>query len=181
MDPGGPFRGPIQPPSSATQLVAWAILGTSGRRLRFVVRRLWSSFSASISSGASSIVAGSSGFVRESYLSRSMRVATAARIVAHAMIAFSAWSCASSTLHCPCFQCQTVLRGLAERWQQLDREVDALDEQFENLAKKNAPDLLALRRGLRRCCVHAPHRRRRQSSASHARGLLRGALRRIAD
>jgi transposase len=40
---------------------------------------------------------------------------------------------------------QTVLRGLAKRWQQLDREVEALDEQLEELAKKTAPDLLALR------------------------------------
>jgi transposase len=38
-----------------------------------------------------------------------------------------------------------VLRGLAKRWQQLDREVEALDEQLEELAKKTAPDLLALR------------------------------------
>ena len=40
---------------------------------------------------------------------------------------------------------QTVLRGLASRWLQLDREVDVLDEQLQALAKKTAPDLLALR------------------------------------
>ena len=40
---------------------------------------------------------------------------------------------------------QFVLRGLAKRWRQLDREVDALDEHLERLAKHTAPDLLALR------------------------------------
>lgn len=40
---------------------------------------------------------------------------------------------------------QFVLRGLAKRWQQLDREVDVLDGQLERLAKKVAPALLALR------------------------------------
>ena len=40
---------------------------------------------------------------------------------------------------------QSVLRGLAKRWQQLDREVHELDEQLEKLAKTTAPDLLALR------------------------------------
>ncbi|MBX3210175.1 MAG: IS110 family transposase [Labilithrix sp.] len=40
---------------------------------------------------------------------------------------------------------QTVLRGLAKRWQQLDREVEALDKQLQGLAKKTAPDLLALK------------------------------------
>ena len=40
---------------------------------------------------------------------------------------------------------QSVLRRLAKRWQHLDREVDVLDEQLEKLAKKTAPDLLALR------------------------------------
>jgi transposase len=40
---------------------------------------------------------------------------------------------------------ESVLRGLAKRWQQLDREVDVLDKQLEKLAKETAPDLLALR------------------------------------
>jgi transposase len=40
---------------------------------------------------------------------------------------------------------QFVLRGLATRWRQLDREVDVLDDQLERLAKNTAPDLLALR------------------------------------
>jgi len=40
---------------------------------------------------------------------------------------------------------QFVLHGLAKRWQQLDREVDALEVQLQRLAKKTAPDLLALR------------------------------------
>jgi transposase len=40
---------------------------------------------------------------------------------------------------------QSVLRGLAKRWQCLDREVDLLDEQLESLAKKTAPNLLGLR------------------------------------
>ena len=40
---------------------------------------------------------------------------------------------------------QSVLRGLAQRWRQLDREVNALDEQLERLAKATAPNLLALR------------------------------------
>lgn len=42
---------------------------------------------------------------------------------------------------------QTVLHGLAKRWEQLNREVDALDGQLERLAKERAPALLA-RRGV---------------------------------
>jgi transposase len=38
-----------------------------------------------------------------------------------------------------------VLRGLALRWQQLDREVDLLDTHLEALVNKTAPDLVALR------------------------------------
>ena len=38
-----------------------------------------------------------------------------------------------------------VLRGLADRWLQLDREVDALDHHLTALAQAIAPDLLALR------------------------------------
>jgi transposase len=38
-----------------------------------------------------------------------------------------------------------VLRGLATRWQQLDREVDLLDGQLKTLVTTRAPDLLALR------------------------------------
>jgi transposase len=40
---------------------------------------------------------------------------------------------------------RSVLKGLAKRWRQLDREVDVLDAQLEALAKSAAPDLLALR------------------------------------
>lgn len=40
---------------------------------------------------------------------------------------------------------RSVLHGLAKRWVHLDREVDALDVQLKRLAKKTAPDLLALR------------------------------------
>ncbi len=38
-----------------------------------------------------------------------------------------------------------VLRGLAGRWEQLDREVGILDKHLERLVKKSAPDLIALR------------------------------------
>jgi transposase len=38
-----------------------------------------------------------------------------------------------------------VLRGLAERWQHLDREIARLDEQLETIVKKTAPELVALR------------------------------------
>ncbi len=40
---------------------------------------------------------------------------------------------------------RSVLRGLAKRWTQLDREVTVLDEQLAVLAKSVASDLLALR------------------------------------
>ena len=40
---------------------------------------------------------------------------------------------------------QCVLRGLATRWRQLDREVDLLDEQLKTLVKAVAPELVALR------------------------------------
>lgn len=40
---------------------------------------------------------------------------------------------------------QRVLRGLAKRWEQLDREVDSLDEQLAVLVGQRAPQLLALR------------------------------------
>lgn len=40
---------------------------------------------------------------------------------------------------------QTVLRGLARRWQQLDREIRLLDRQLETLVGAIAPDLVALR------------------------------------
>jgi transposase len=38
-----------------------------------------------------------------------------------------------------------VLRGLALRWHQLDREVALLDDQLETLVRATAPDLVALR------------------------------------
>ena len=38
-----------------------------------------------------------------------------------------------------------VLRGLALRWHQLDREVALLDEQLESLVQATAPELVALR------------------------------------
>lgn len=40
---------------------------------------------------------------------------------------------------------RAVLRGLAQRWEQLDQEVETLDSELERLAKDRAPDLLALR------------------------------------
>jgi transposase len=40
---------------------------------------------------------------------------------------------------------QRVLRGLATRWKQLDREVDLLDGQLKTLVKATAPNLVALR------------------------------------
>ncbi len=38
-----------------------------------------------------------------------------------------------------------VLRGLALRWQQLDREVSSLDGELDTLVKRTAPGLVALR------------------------------------
>ncbi len=40
---------------------------------------------------------------------------------------------------------QRVLRGLARRWQQLDREVALLDAELETLVMQRAPELVALR------------------------------------
>jgi transposase len=40
---------------------------------------------------------------------------------------------------------QAVLRGLARRWQQLDREIQILDRQLATLVEAVAPDLVALR------------------------------------
>lgn len=40
---------------------------------------------------------------------------------------------------------QRVLRGLARRWQQLDREVALLDAELEALVTRTAPELVALR------------------------------------
>jgi hypothetical protein len=55
-----------------------------------------------------------------------------------------------------------VLHGLAKRWRQLDQEVDLLDEHLERLAKKTAPDLLAL--PLRMGSSRSSRRRRRSGS-----------------
>jgi transposase len=40
---------------------------------------------------------------------------------------------------------QRVLRGLANRWRQLDREVKQLDDELEDLVKSTVPELLKLR------------------------------------
>lgn len=45
---------------------------------------------------------------------------------------------------------RTVLRGLAKRWQQLDREVALLDEQLEKLAKSPSPRSAASHRSTHR-------------------------------
>lgn len=118
-------RGPSQPASSATQRGAWPIVGIAGSARRFVVRRRCSSFNASISSSLSSIEAGSSGFFRERYLSRSMRVATAARTVANVTMARSLWGRASLAI--PRADWSEAVRSARVRQRQrraVDRDVD---------------------------------------------------------
>lgn len=68
-----------------------------------------------------------------------LRELTLAKLIAHArkFRRVAATDAASAT--------QSVLRGLAKRWGQLDREVGALDVQLKRLAEETAPDLLALR------------------------------------
>ena len=58
-----------------------------------------------------------------------------------------------------------VLRGLALRWQQLDREVSSLDGELDTLVKRTAPGLRRAARGWRRRRRRIARRRRRQPRA----------------
>ena len=72
-------------------------------------------------------------------LRSSLRELTLAALLVHAgkMRASKSVDLASAT--------RTVLRGLALRWHQLDREVSLLDEHLESLVNAIAPELVALR------------------------------------